>query len=241
MPFGARPPWRRVVGAVLAVVTSVTTLTVVHKCVMVDTVKVETTEPVRKIVRATHGTVVASGELVLPRRDTVVVHDTVRTERVVTRVVERAAVAESVARVPDGAGSAWTRTASFHDSTFAGIIDGTITAPPDPAPLGVRYHLTRPVFAPTVAFLETPAGRTAVVSWRGERVRLEHVVFPPVRRPRVVRAIEVGYRPWERVATVTGEVGVRVAGSVSLMVSLTQRMGAVTVPPLVVAMRRGWD
>ena len=83
---------RRVFTVLLAVITSATTLTVVHKCVMVDTLKIQkvhTTAPVGEIAQAVHGTVIASAEVVLPRRDTVVVHDTVRTVRVVTRWMAR--------------------------------------------------------------------------------------------------------------------------------------------------------
>ena len=79
-----------------------------------------------------------------------VVHDTVPTE------VQ-----------PDGG-----RTAVFRDSTWAGVITGTMMAPPFPAPLGIAYEVHRPAFSPEIAFVRVGDTVAAVVGWQGESVKL---------------------------------------------------------------------
>jgi hypothetical protein len=104
-----------------------------------------------------HGTLVAALRLKISKRDTLVVHDTLYTQVAV-----------------DG-----TRTATFRDSTFAGTLEGTVTAPPSPAPLGLTYALTRPAFSPSLGFIEVGAQLVAVVTWQGERVE----IVSPYQRP----------------------------------------------------------
>jgi hypothetical protein len=84
-PFFIPPQWRRGLVAALVIVCSATTLTVVHSCVMTETIKMQVPVEVREAARAVHGTVVASVRVNMPRRDTVVVHDTVVTTRVAVR------------------------------------------------------------------------------------------------------------------------------------------------------------
>jgi hypothetical protein len=241
---------RRILTLLLTVITSVTTITVVHRCTMVDTVRIQTAMPVRKVAQAVQGTVVASAELRLPRRDTVVVHDTILTTRVVTRWgSQRVATAGGVARGTVGGGTAGetgstcpprmaiTRTANFRDSTFAGIVSGVVTAPPDSGPLGITYHVTRPAFAPTVAFLQTKGQPVVTVSWQGEQVTLEHVVFRPSGSP-WVRYVEAMYQPLTRTMLVGGTVGVRLGGMGEVDVGVTQPMALGMGPTMVVSVRR---
>lgn len=114
-----------------------------------------------------HGTLVAGVALHVAARDTSLVHP----------------AAPTVLR-PDS-----TRVATFRDSTFAGVVTGTVTAPPCCAALGITYTLHRPAFQPSVGFVQqpTPAGvRTvAVVDWQGESVTVAapfYQVPPTVRR-----------------------------------------------------------
>jgi hypothetical protein len=79
-----------------------------------------------------NGKLVAALTIAIAKRDTVVVHDTI------TTIVHE-----------DG-----TRTGTFRDSTFAGVIDAIVTAPPTPAPLGVKYTITRPAFSPHIGFVQ---------------------------------------------------------------------------------------
>jgi hypothetical protein len=110
---------------------------------------------------AAHGELVAALRLRIAQRDTVVVHDTIP-----TMVLE------------DG-----TRIATFDDSTFAGRIEGTVTAPPYPAQIGIRYTLTRPEFTPEIGFMQLDTAFVALVSWRGENYRIESPYFRPPPRP----------------------------------------------------------
>lgn len=228
---------RRIVTIVLTVLTSVTTITVVHKCVMVDTIRVRTTMPVEQVAQAVHGTVIASAELRLPRRDTVIVHDTIRTTCVVLANAEH----NDTPRLRSGTGCppvpGVTRTAAFRDSTFAGIISGTVTAPPDSEPLGIRYRVTRPVFAPTIAFLQTKGRPVVVVSWQGEQVTLDHVVFRPYGSP-WVRYVEVTYAPMTREVTMNGVVGVRIGRIGEADVKVAQQVTADIKPAVLIAIRR---
>ena len=241
---------RRVLTVLLTAITSVTTLTVVHKCVLVDTVRLQTTMPVRKVAQAVHGTVIASAELRLPRRDTVIVHDTILTTHVVTRwVSQRVAAAGGAAPISGAVGGAGksarecpalpgiTRTASFRDSTFAGIFSGVVTAPPDSEPLGITYHVTRPAFAPTVAFLQTRGRPVVVVAWQGERVTLDHVVFRPEGSP-WVRYVEGGYQPLTRTMSIGGAMGVRLGERGTIVVGVTQRVRVGAYPAVAVIVRR---
>jgi hypothetical protein len=234
----------------LAAITSATTLTVVHKCVMVDTLKLRTTSSVQKIAQATHGAVIASAEVVLPRRDTVVVHDTVLTTRVVTRWDTQRVTGELGAGTPSGMSSmaalpgiarvpvvGITRIARFRDSTFAGIINGVITAPPDSGPIGITYQVIRPAFTPTIAFIQTSGQPLVVVSWRGERVELDHVVFHP-NGSRWIRYVEAGYSPVARSVAIGGTLGMRVVAGMGVVATVTQPIVVGAGPAVIVSVRR---
>jgi len=65
-----------------------------------------------------------------------------------------------------------TRILTFKDSTFAGTIAGTVTAPPCCTPLRLEYRLIRPAFNPQVGFVRVDDRMVAVVSWAGEQVSI---------------------------------------------------------------------
>lgn len=79
-----------------------------------------------------------------------------------------------------------SRTATFKDSTFAGIVTGTVTAPPYPDPLRVQYSVLRPEFSPSVGLVQVGDTVVATVTWQGEHVDVQapfyHVPKPPVDR-----------------------------------------------------------
>lgn len=118
---------------------------------------------------ALHGVLIAKDQLQgkllagvvirVPARDTVLVHDTLVT------TLE----ADS------------TRRATFRDSTFAGVLNGVVTAPPCCAPLQLHYALTRPAFSPSVGFVQVGSKVAAVVVWQGERVEVDapYATFQP--------------------------------------------------------------
>lgn len=106
----------------------------------------------------TTGELVAALRIAIAERDTVIKRDTIPTY------------------IRDDS----TRVAAFRDSTFAGIIDGEVTAPPFPAPLGIRYTVTRPAFTPEIGFLKLRDTFTAVVSWQGEEFQIEAPYFRPL-------------------------------------------------------------
>lgn len=96
------------------------------------------------------GKLIAGFVVKVPKRDTLVIHDTLVTTL----------------------GSDSTRSASFSDSTFAGRLTGTVTAPPCCAALQLKYQLTRPAFAPSVGFVQVGDKQVAVVTWQGEHVEI---------------------------------------------------------------------
>lgn len=79
--------------------------------------------------------------------------------------------------------TAGTRTAAFRDSSFAGVIEGTVIAPPYPSPLGIRYHFIRPAFRPEIGFVRVGDSTVAVVAWNGETVRVTAPYAAPAVRP----------------------------------------------------------
>ena len=130
------------------------------------------------------GKPVAGVVIRVPVRDTLVIHDTVET------VVS-----------PDS-----TRVSRFRDSTFAGTIQGVVTAPPCCAPLAVTYTLTRPAFSPTIGFVRSGSRVLAMVEWGGEQVSVDAPFYTPPALPR-----------WERWVDVLGDpdaVSVRLGTSV---------------------------
>ena len=102
-----------------------------------------------------NGRLVAALRIHVPERDTMIIHDSL-----VTTLADDS-----------------TRTAPVHDSTFAGTIDGTITAPPCCAPLGFKYTVTRPAFDPEVGFVKVADRYVAVVNWQGEHFQVEAPYF----------------------------------------------------------------
>lgn len=154
-----------------------------------------------RAARALGGRAVAGVTIRVPARDTVLVHDTLPTTL----------AADS------------TRTATFRDSTFAGVVTGTVTAPPCCAPLGVTVQLRRPAFAPTVGFVQTRAGVVATVVWAGERVTLDTPFAAwPRPRKRVVPFVELLRDPEAWTARVG--VGVRGPWGLSAVAAVDQRV-----------------
>jgi hypothetical protein len=126
-----------------------------------------------KAARQLNGKLIAGVQIGVPKRDTLVRHDTLYTE----------VIGE-------------TRTAEFLDSTFAGVIAGKVTAPPAFGPLSVEYQLTRPAFSPQVGIVRTGDAHFAVVNWRGELAEVQiPYVDVPLPRKRVYNYIEGSYSP----------------------------------------------
>lgn len=105
-----------------------------------------------------NGHLVVALRIAIAARDTHVVHDTLPTQLTTDS----------------------TRTATFADSTFAGRLEGTVTAPPCCAPLRLEYALHRPAFAPEVGIVRVGSSYVATVVWQGEQV---HVVAPFFQPP----------------------------------------------------------
>lgn len=151
------------------------------------------------------GQLQAGVRLRIAARDTVLVHDTLPTD----------VSADS------------TRTARFRDSTFAGVLSGTVTAPPCCAPLSLSYQIHRPAFSPTVGFVRAHGQDVAVVTWQGERVEVSAPYVraqPPEARPltrqvsvvvdqelRVIAGAGLARRLWPGIA-LTGQVSRPVTG-----------------------------
>ena len=72
-----------------------------------------------------------------------------------------------------------TRTAHFRDSTFAGVISGTVVAPPFPSPLRIGYQVSRPEFNPTIAFVQVGERMVATVYWQDEHVEVQAPYWKP--------------------------------------------------------------
>jgi hypothetical protein len=226
---------RGITTAILAAIAWLTTFTIVEKCTTTHTMTLHTELPARVIAQAGHGTIVASARLILPARDTIIVHDTIATTRVITRTIPSQRPRQSTAQttIPPAAAPPierppssivappLTRTASFRDSTFVGIIAGVITAPPDSAPLGITYHLTRPRFDPTITFITTTSHPLVVVSWQGERITLDHVTIPSTE-PRWIRTVDVSYTPTAKTVSMAGTIGLRLFAGLDLTASMTQ-------------------
>lgn len=153
-----------------------------------------------------HGKLLAALAIRVPKRDTIFVHDTVKTTVYV-----------------DG-----SRTGTFRDSSWVGVVEGTMTAPPFPAPLGVTLHFTRPEFRPEVAFYEVGGQGVAVVSWQGERFQVE---APYVSKAALSPARRVGAALgafWMAPGGVTGraEGWTRVLGHIEVLGGAEARLKA---------------
>lgn len=148
-----------------------------------------------------HGKLIAAVRIKVPARDTFLVHDT----------LETTVTADS------------TRTATFHDSTFAGTIDGTVTAPPCCQPLAVAYRIHRPPFTPSVGFVQRDSRTVAVVVWQGERAEVDapysQIPAPPKR---FVPYAEATLDPVGAL-TAAGGATFRLGGGISIVAHLDQR------------------
>jgi hypothetical protein len=125
-------------------------------------------------MKVLQGQILAAVKVRISARDTLIRHDTLPT-----------------GTLPDS-----TRVAHFRDSSFAGTITGTITAPPCCAPLGVQYAVHRPAFAPEVAFIRLKNDSVlAAVSWQGERFEITAPFFRPLPRtaPRLAPFVQGTY------------------------------------------------
>lgn len=164
------------------------------------------------------GKPLAGFRILVPERHTVVVHDTLPT----TRLVDS------------------TRTASFEDSTFAGRIKGTVTAPPFPAALGVSYELFRPAFSPTVGFVERDGKAIAVVTWAGENVEIDAPFFRDRKQPRLNRTAQVAYDVLSQAPVVGGGVAFRVVGTYSAFAQTTWKIEVGQKPAFLLGVERRW-
>lgn len=145
-----------------------------------------------------NGTLLAAVKLRVARRDTLLVHDTLVTTL----------LADS------------TRTATFRDSTFAGVVEGTVTAPPCCAALGLTYQVTRPAFEPSIGLVRVGDQVVATVVWQGERAEITHAFATPGLLPpkRFSPFVDVLYAPGGMVlgggATLRLTRGVHAVGAV---------------------------
>lgn len=89
-----------------------------------------------------------------------------------------------------------TRVATFSDSTFAGTIEGTVTAPPCCSPLALDYRIHRPAFEPSVGFVQTGNKQVATVVWQGETVRITAAFMDIPKAPKKFGVyLEGGWTP----------------------------------------------
>jgi hypothetical protein len=104
-----------------------------------------------------------------------------------------------------------TRYAQFYDSTFAGIIEGTITAPPCCAPLGITYSIRRPEFKPEVGFVRVANRVVATVVWAGQIVQITapFSVAPQTPVKRLGASLEADYRPIDARLALRGTIFLR--------------------------------
>ena len=135
-----------------------------------------------------NGKLVAAVRVHVAARDTLVVHDT----------------------LPTTLAQDSTRTAKFTDSTFAGRIEGTVTAPPCCAPLSVTYALHRPEFNPEIGFVRVGNSYVATVSWQGEQAQASAPFFtPPPKKLPWLGYFAGGFINQDRVVYGRGGVEVR--------------------------------
>lgn len=98
---------------------------------------------IKSSAKELHGSVVAAVAIHVPAQTATVTH----------------------AALPTTTSSDLTRTAIFSDTTFAGLVQGTVTAPPGNTPLGVTFRVYRPAFTPEVGIVKVADRYVAVVSW----------------------------------------------------------------------------
>jgi hypothetical protein len=111
-----------------------------------------------KALAGKHGKLVAGVTITIPERDTVLVHDTLKTT----------VLSDS------------TRIGSFEDSTFAGKLRLVVKAPPCCGPLVLdSLKVTRPEFSPEVGFVKVGSHYVAIVAWQGEEFKIKTAFFDP--------------------------------------------------------------
>jgi hypothetical protein len=178
-------------------------------------------DSLRAIAQAAHGVggkLVSGFTVVVERHDTIVVHDTLVTKLSVDS----------------------TRTANFRDSTFAGIVSGVVIAPRCCAALGLTLKVDRPEFHPQVGFMQVGDQLAAIVSWQGEKVRIENAFSlptPPVPR-RIVPWMEGTYNLASSPELGAG-IGLRVFGA-QIGPSLHQELAIGATPRVGFTVRREW-
>lgn len=171
----------------------------------------------KALAKTLHGEVIAGATIVVPKHDTTIVHDTLAT-----------ATVDSV------------RTARFRDSTFAGIVSGSVVAPKCCAPLELALTVERPAFTPTVGFIQLGTQVAAVVVWQGDSVRVEHAfALPQPPKPeRLVPWAEGSYflaaPPEVRAGVLLHIVGIELGPS------LEQTLTLHTLPRLGITVRKEW-
>lgn len=131
-----------------------------------------------------------------PVHDTTVVHDTLPT------------IVDTV--------HAGTRIASFQDSTYAGVITGTVTAPPT-GPLGISYLVQPHPFDPQITVTED----SVIAEWRGTRASVGYTrPEPPHGTPphnTIVVAQPLRFLGWSAEALTTPSFDrIRVAAGIAL-------------------------
>lgn len=133
-----------------------------------------------------NGKLIAAFGIRVPARDTAVHHDSLKT----TVSVDS------------------TRIATFRDSTFAGVLEGTVTAPPCCSPLALTYQLHRPAFNPEIGLVEKNGKQVAVVVWQGEQVEITNPYSNvPKEQPRFGWFGEAGYTDSKTLAARAGLYG----------------------------------
>lgn len=189
----------------------------------------ESLKTVSEAAKLVRGVPVAGLAISIPKRDTVIVHDTVVTE----------ILADS------------TRIGRFKDSTFAGTISAVIVAPPCCAALRVdSLHVTRPAFRPEVGFVKVGQSYVATVAWQGEKFSLENVFFDEQKvlpkQKHVLRWVEATYVPLGLPGLLEGPVTELRGGAALTMFgfqlgpSAGMRLAVGARPTLGVTLRKEW-
>lgn len=168
--------------------------------------------------REMQGKLIAALKIAIAQRDTTIIHHGLPTDT-----------------LPNG-----TRTATFADSTFAGKLAGTVTAPPYPAPLGLAYTLTRPAFTPEIGFVRVGNKTIATVVWQGETYKIESAYFDPnpVPSPRLTPFVAAQYDLLRPAAVISGGVEFRLPWHLWATATASQRVGIETGPSLLVGGKR---
>lgn len=137
-----------------------------------------------------------------------------------------------------------SRWASFNDSTFAGTINGVVTAPRFPGALQIDYTITQPAFEPKIGFVRNGTQYTAVVVWRGQNFTPVAPFFtaPPPPRPKLFGWWAEGlYNVGSGQASLRGGPMLRLPwGGISAVVGVRQTLKLGDSPALQVGVRKEW-